>query len=91
MCPGGDTARGTVLPALYADEAPAPVDGDTPHVTQYPDGAVVSYAPENHELRLALPSGGKVILMASTLNLDWTSWPGSPSYGAMMQELTRFA
>jgi len=64
LCPGGDTARGTVLPALYADEAPAPVDGDTAHVTQYPDGAVVSYAPEQHELRLALPSGGKVILMA---------------------------
>lgn len=34
---------------------------------------------------------GKVILFTSTVNLDWSSWPGSPSFGAMMQELTRFA
>lgn len=34
---------------------------------------------------------GKVALFTSTVNLDWTTWPGSPSYGAMMQELTRFA
>ncbi|MCI0463476.1 MAG: VWA domain-containing protein [Gemmataceae bacterium] len=34
---------------------------------------------------------GKVVLVTTTLNLDWTTWPGSPSYGAMMQELVRFA
>jgi hypothetical protein len=34
---------------------------------------------------------GKVILTTSTLNMDWNSWPGSPSFGAMMQELTRLA
>ncbi len=34
---------------------------------------------------------GKVILLTSTVNMDWTSWPGSPSYGAMMHELTRLA
>jgi hypothetical protein len=34
---------------------------------------------------------GKVILLTSTLNMDWNSWPGSPSFGAMMQELARFA
>jgi hypothetical protein len=33
---------------------------------------------------------GKVILFTSTLNLDWSSWPGSPSFGALMQELTRY-
>jgi hypothetical protein len=32
---------------------------------------------------------GKVILLTSTINLDWTSWPGSPSFGSMMQELVR--
>ncbi|HKT28761.1 phage baseplate assembly protein V [Dyella sp.] len=64
LCPGGDTARGTVLPALYADDAPAPIEGDTTHITQYPDGALISYAPEQHELRVALPSGGKIILDA---------------------------
>ena len=64
LCPGGDTARGTVLPALYADDAPAPIDGDAVHITQYPDGALISYAPEKHEVSVALPSGGKIILVA---------------------------
>ena len=36
-------------------------------------------------------SRGRVILMTSTLNGDWTSWPASPSYPALFQELTRFA
>lgn len=34
---------------------------------------------------------GKVVLFTSTMNMDWTSWPGSPSFGAMMQEVTRLA
>jgi hypothetical protein len=34
---------------------------------------------------------GKVVLFTSTFNMDWTSWPGSPSFGAMMQELARVA
>ncbi len=34
---------------------------------------------------------GKVLLFTSTLNMDWNSWPGSPSFGAMMQETTRVA
>jgi hypothetical protein len=42
-----------------------------------------------------LPSGGRyrgrVVLFTSTLNMDWNSWPASPSYPAFMQELLRFA
>jgi hypothetical protein len=34
---------------------------------------------------------GKVLLFTSTVNMDWNSWPGSPSFGAMMQEATRLA
>lgn len=34
---------------------------------------------------------GKVVLVTTTVNMDWHSWPGSPSFGAMMQELTRLA
>ncbi|MBI1830431.1 MAG: VWA domain-containing protein, partial [Planctomycetes bacterium] len=43
---------------------------------------------------IALPPAryrGKVILLTSTVNTDWTSWPSSPSFGAMIQELTRLA
>ncbi|GEM_PF-437712 len=34
---------------------------------------------------------GKVVLLTSTLNMDWNTWPGSPSFGALMQELARVA
>jgi hypothetical protein len=34
---------------------------------------------------------GKVILITTSVNLDWNSWAGSPSYGALMQELLRVA
>src|SRR5437660_684518 len=34
---------------------------------------------------------GKVLLFTSTLNMDWTTWPISPSFPAMMQELLHFA
>src|SRR5262249_29647247 len=34
---------------------------------------------------------GKVVLLTTTVNMDWTSWPGSPSFGALMQEVTRLA
>jgi hypothetical protein len=34
---------------------------------------------------------GRVVLLTSTVNMDWTSWPISPSYPAFMQELLRFA
>lgn len=34
---------------------------------------------------------GKVVLLTSTVNMDWTTWPASPSFGAMMHELTRLA
>ncbi|HEX5270130.1 MAG TPA: VWA domain-containing protein, partial [Gemmataceae bacterium] len=34
---------------------------------------------------------GRVVLVTSTANMDWNSWPASPSYLAFMQELMRFA
>jgi hypothetical protein len=43
------------------------------------------------QARAATRYRGKVVLVTTTLNMDWNTWPGSPSFGAMMQELTRFA
>lgn len=34
---------------------------------------------------------GKVVLITTSANMDWNTWPGSPSYGAMMHEITRLA
>jgi Aerotolerance regulator N-terminal/von Willebrand factor type A domain len=36
-------------------------------------------------------SRGRVLLFTSTVNMDWTAWPISPSFPALMQELLRFA
>src|SRR5262249_13992142 len=34
---------------------------------------------------------GRVVLVTSTINTDWTSWPIAPSFAPFMQELLRFA
>lgn len=34
---------------------------------------------------------GRVILLTTSVNMDWTSWPISPSFPPMMQELLRYA
>jgi hypothetical protein len=37
------------------------------------------------------PARGRVVLLTSTVNTDWNSWPLSPSFLPFMQELLRFA
>ncbi|HXG09300.1 MAG TPA: VWA domain-containing protein [Gemmataceae bacterium] len=34
---------------------------------------------------------GRVVLFTSTANMDWNTWPASPSYLPFMQELLRYA
>jgi hypothetical protein len=34
---------------------------------------------------------GQTVLFTSTVNMDWGTWPASPSFPAFMQELLRFA
>src|SRR5206468_2105213 len=34
---------------------------------------------------------GRVVLVTSTVNTDWTSWPIAPSFPPFVQELFRFA
>lgn len=64
LCPGGDTTRGVVQPAIYSNAAARPEGSDTAHVTSYPDGAQVSYDPESHKLVALLPAGGTASLTA---------------------------
>jgi hypothetical protein len=72
-------------PALLEWNPPLPAEERAKFAR--PDGAAPGVA------RPAAPSRyrGKVVLVTSTLNLDWNNWPISPSYLAMMQELLRFA
>ncbi len=50
-------------------------------------------APVRDGKRAAAPAHlrGKVVLLTSTVNTDWTNFPGSPTFLAMVQELTRLA
>jgi hypothetical protein len=34
---------------------------------------------------------GRVLLFTSTVNMDWTTWPISPSFPALMQEILHYA
>lgn len=67
-----------------------------------PEAPAPGKPPVEAPLSEAMPSGdpaivewsryrGKVVLVASTVNMDWTTWPVSPSYPAFMQELLRYA
>jgi hypothetical protein len=42
-------------------------------------------------LRTSSRYRGKVVLLTTSVNMDWNSWPASPSFLAMMNELARFA
>ncbi len=74
-----------------AGEAPA---GKETQPLPVGDPAIVEWQPPAAKERAARPAQsyrGQVVLITSTVNMDWTSWPISPSYPAMMQELLRFA
>lgn len=43
LCPDGDPAGGVVLMGLNSDAVPAPSDSEAEHVTDYPDGARITY------------------------------------------------
>lgn len=58
------------------------------------DPAILEWQPPVAKDRSGRPAasyGGQVVLLTSTANMDWTSWPISPSYPALMQEVLRFA
>lgn len=57
LSPGGDLARGIILPALFSKAFDAPETSNTIHTTHYPDGAVVQYDHEAHALTATLPGG----------------------------------
>src|SRR5205823_3970385 len=53
----------------------------------------VAPAPHRPNRRVATSARyrGKVVLLTTTFNMDWCNWPASPSFGEMVQELTRLA
>jgi phage baseplate assembly protein V len=60
----GDPAQAVVLVGLYQDAHPAPSSEPDIHLTQYADGAQISYDRTQHKLSATLPAGASVELVA---------------------------
>lgn len=66
LSPSGELANGIVIPSIYSDAHDAPDSSPNTHVTQYPDGAVVSY---NHASGAMSITGIKSASIAASGNV----------------------
>jgi phage baseplate assembly protein V len=62
--PSGQTAQGIAIGGLFSALIPANGDRAGLHRRTYPDGAVVEYDSEAHQLLATLPAGGRVEIIA---------------------------
>ena len=62
--PSGQTAQGIAITGLFSALIPANGDRAGLHRRTYPDGAVVEYDSEAHQLLATLPTGGRVEIIA---------------------------
>lgn len=63
LCPEGDLAAAVALKGVFSTTFPSPSDQEL-LLVDFDDGAVLTYRPATHELRVALPAGGSVVLVA---------------------------
>jgi hypothetical protein len=82
-----DALTKTPFDSTLANDHPALIEWNPPLVKDNPPPAKETTRRPATQARYR----GKVLLFTSSLNMDWNSWPGSPSYGALMQEITRLA
>ncbi len=64
LSPSGQTAQGIAITGLFSVLIPANGDRAGLHRRTYPDGAVVEYDSEAHQLLATLPAGGRVEIVA---------------------------
>lgn len=64
LSPSGQTAQGIAITGLFSALIPANGDRAGLHRRTYPDGAVVEYDSEAHQLLATLPAGGRVEIVA---------------------------
>lgn len=62
--PSGEPAQGVVLRGLYSENAPSPSHSADKHTRAYPDGAVVEYDHVAHSLKVNLPAGATMLVVA---------------------------
>ncbi len=64
LSPSGDLSQGIVIGALFQHQFPPSSMSENVVRTEYSDGAVVEYDKESHHLRVVLPSGGRLEVVA---------------------------
>lgn len=64
LCGDGDLANAVVLRGLYSSQYPAPSTDPDVVLSQFKDGAVISYNAAAHALTAVLPAGGTVAVQA---------------------------
>jgi phage baseplate assembly protein V len=64
LCTDGDLANAVVLRGLYSSQYPAPSADPEVVLSQFKDGAVISYNAATHALSAVLPAGGTVAVHA---------------------------
>ena len=64
LSPEGDIEAGIVMVGLYSDACPPPSLDPVRIVTEYPDGAIISYDHATHRLSAILPDGGTAAIEA---------------------------
>lgn len=91
---GGPRKILTFLPALTPGLKPPAKPPELP----VGDPALVEWKPLVESVRDPSAGGprqvrtrGQVLLVTTTLNMDWNSWPISPSFPALMQEMLAFS
>lgn len=62
VAPGGDLNQGVVVGSIYRADHPAPADSEDISRTLFKDGAVMEYDRAQHHWRLAVPTGGRIVL-----------------------------
>ncbi len=92
--PAAAAAPGKVLSFREVSTRPGAAERDA----RAGDPALIEWqppAPRSRDDKPAAEGGprarGRVVLVTTTANMDWNSWPASPSYLPMMQELFYFA
>lgn len=66
LSPSGDLGAAWVLPATFRDDHPAPSDSPNLHVTEYPDGARISY---NHATGVLVASGIQTAVIEASVQV----------------------
>lgn len=68
ICPSGDLAQGFVLPAIYQNNHPAPLNVETKRRVNFADGSFIEYDRAAHKFSLTVNGGDCVI--NTTGNID---------------------